>query len=203
MLVFLWLAPTSFCSSLLYIPFLEGLLQLLASQTPRRVLVITQWRTSLLCQLHFERHSLGSGHVARWQSACWVPPQVLVFFLRENSNCDVSFRGNWDYFTDTVVFYVSVRMPLCVQICLPIHACVETRGLLWLSVPCWLMIGIEYLSELDLHCFHQPLGTSCIWLPELGLQTRATVIEFYLSAVNMNSGPRASTTTTLVTEPSL
>lgn len=71
LLIFLWLAPLPSCTSLFHIPFLEVLLQLLTIPTLRRTLLeMIQHKTFLQWQLHFERHSPGSGDGAQRQCAC-------------------------------------------------------------------------------------------------------------------------------------
>lgn len=130
LLIFLWLVPLPSCTSSFHVLLLEGL-QLLAIPTPRRTLLeIIQHKMFLQRQLHFERHSQGSGDGAQWQCACkafirvWASPQVLVFFLRENSNWNMTFRDSWGYFIAIIICSVSGCLSAYMHFCMFAYSCV-------------------------------------------------------------------------------
>lgn len=205
----LWLSLPPSCTSSFHAPFPEGLLQLLVIPTPRRtLLVIIQHQTFLQRQMHFERHSPGSGDGAQGQCACqtfirlWASPQVLVFYLRKNSNCNMTFRDSWGYFIAIVICYVSLCLSVYMHFCVFAYSrvCGDRRPLV-LST---LLADWDRISQWTWSSwFPQGPGNWLSLTPGAGVTECAPVVGFYLSTRSMNSGPHACTMIALRTELSL
>lgn len=117
----------------------------------------------------------------------------------------MTFRDRWGYFIDTVTFC------RCEHDCVHAFACPDILAYLCAygrqRSPLVLSTWLTDLSEWSWSSLFQPAPRNCLPLTfRVGIIDMCdcdcvTVISFYLSAGDMNSGPHACITTTLPTEP--
>lgn len=154
--------------------------------------------------------------MTQWQSACqtfielWASPQMVIFFSQGKIVIAI-----WPLKTAGVIllillYFIGVCIHLCTQICLPICVHMEARGLICCSLPYWLtdwLIHWDRISDwIWSSLFEQAPGNCLSVTPWAGIIdvcycAYVTVIIFYLSSGNMNSGLRACRAATFSTEP--
>lgn len=138
---------------------------------------------------------------------------MVVFFPREKGNCSMTFRDSWGCFIDTVIFY------RCVHDCvhgfmypgLRADSCAcggqRSRLVFFTLLTDWLTDSLDRISQWTWSSlFQQDPGNCLSETPRAGIIDRyscasVTVISFYPSAGDTNSGLHACRAITFFTEP--